>query len=199
MVFPALQWPMTLALVAVTSYHGLRFLGQASARGGSEQAVRCRIAEGVHLLMGVAMTAMVWALGVPPAVWAVLFVPAGAWFATLTARRPAGPGSRAATGYFALASAAMVWMTGLPGDHAGTHGQHGGAAPAGWWPPLVSLALGGYLLLAAGWWAVRGVRLTPAWRGHVPAGRSVPPGARAEGLCHATMGVVMGLMLLAMV
>ncbi|MEU8021976.1 MULTISPECIES: DUF5134 domain-containing protein [Micromonospora] len=199
MVFPALQWPMTLALMAVTSYHGFRFLGPASARAGSGRAARCRIAEGVHLLMGVAMTAMVWALGVPQAVWLVLFVPAGVWFAALTARRPSAPGSRAATGYFALSSAAMVWMTGLPGGHAGPHGQHGAATSAGWWPPLVSLALGGYLLLAAGWWAARGVRLTPAWRDHVPAGRPGVAGARAEGLCHATMGVVMGLMLLATV
>ncbi|WP_157548296.1 DUF5134 domain-containing protein [Micromonospora sp. ATCC 39149] len=174
-------------------------LDPTARRTGPGPAVRSRVSGAVHVLMGVAMTAMVWALGVPPVVWLVLFAPAGAWYAMLTARRPSRPGSRAVTGYFALASGAMVWMSGLPGDHAGPHGQHGGVAPVGWWPPLVSLALGGYLLLAAGWWAARGVRLTPAWRDRVPAGRPGPPGARAEGICHATMGVVMGLMLLAMV
>lgn len=196
MVFPALQWPMTLALVAVTSYHGFRFVGLASA--GAGRAVRGRLAEGVHLLMGVAMTAMVWALGVPPAVWAVLFVPAGLWFAALTARRPAARGSRAVTGYFALASAAMVWMTGLPGGHAGPHGQHGAAPPVGWWPSLVSWP---WVVTAArrGLVGGPGRTLTPAWRDHVPAGRPAAAGARAEGLCHATMGVVMGLMLLATV
>ncbi|TDC59940.1 DUF5134 domain-containing protein [Micromonospora sp. KC207] len=130
MVSPALQWPVTLALVAVTAFHGFRMLDPTARRTGPGPAVRFRVSGAVHVLMGVAITAMVWALGVPPVVWLVLFAPAGAWYAMLTARRPSRPGSRAVTGYFALASGAMVWMSGLPGDHAG---PHGGVAPVGWW------------------------------------------------------------------
>ncbi|MFF0823808.1 DUF5134 domain-containing protein [Micromonospora haikouensis] len=196
----ALRWPMTLALAVVAPYFASRLLRPA-AGGGPARPARHRGCDAAHLLMAVAMTAMVWTVAVPGAMWVAVFAPAALWFVVLAARSPGRlpHGSRAVTWYFAVSMAAMAWMA-WPNGHPGGEGHHGGPAGPPWWPSVVSLALGGYLLLTAGWWAGRGLRLTPRWPDQAGAVASpAGPTVRVEGLCHATMGAVMGLMLLAMV
>ncbi|WP_165521847.1 DUF5134 domain-containing protein [Micromonospora zingiberis] len=194
---------MTLALMVVVPYFTSRLLHPARRQPGTGPAPAgwSRMREFPHLLMATSMVAMVWPIGIPAQVWIALFAPIAVWFTVRAARsRDRLPhGSRAVATYFAVSTAAMVWMAAAHGVRAGGH--HGGMPEAtSWWSPVVSLALGGYLLLSAGWWASRGLRLTPRWQ---EPGGSEPPesrsGARADGICHAAMGMVMGLMLLAMV
>ncbi|WP_181445050.1 DUF5134 domain-containing protein [Micromonospora endophytica] len=192
---------MTFALIAVLPYFAARLVRPVTGRPGAR--IRPRLCDVAHLLMAVGMTTMVWTVRVPAVVWVVVFAPIAVWLAVLAARAPGRlpHGSRAVTAYFAVSMAAMVWMAVPTGHHDPVAGSHHGSSPAAFsFTPLVSLVLGGYLLLTAGWWIGRDMRLTPLWQEPSDAAGPAPrTGARAESICHATMGAVMGLMLLTMV
>jgi hypothetical protein len=87
----------------------------------------------------------------------------------------------------------MLWMAATTSadksEMPGMSGMGREHAAAGY-PAWISAALGAYLVVAALWWIVRGMRLRPA-----------PVAPQALGwpeVCHATMSAAMGLALLAM-
>jgi hypothetical protein len=171
----SLRWALTLAFAGATGFHLARVLRP----GGGE-----RVSEALHLLMGGAMIVMIWPWGdrVPAAVWAAGFTVSTGWFVTRAVR---ASGSRLTPIYFATAAAAMVWMSAaMPGGH---QHHHPDTPPAS--TTWISLALGAYLVAAAGWWVARGMRLAPT-----APHRATPHWA---AVCHGMMSAAMGLALLA--
>jgi hypothetical protein len=195
----SLRWLLTAALVVASAYH----LTRVPRVPGAE-----RVAETLHLVMGVAMVAMLWPWGaaVPAPVWVAVFTASTGWFllraVRLTARRVVSvlfAGSMAAMAWMGAAMSAMASATpgAAPDDSAmpgmamdGMPMSSGHLSPTG----VVSGVVGGYLLIVAGWWFVRGLHLgglatTPA------------PGPRPlnwSAVCHGLMSAAMGLALLAM-
>jgi hypothetical protein len=194
----SLRWLLTAAFGAASLFHLGRCLRPRSSF--AHPAGEHRFSEVLHLLMGAAMVVMIWPWGrvVPTGVWAVVFACSAAWF---VARAVWSAGRRLMLGFFATAMGAMVWMGLMMPAQASTHevpGMPGMAMSApgryGW----ISGVLGTYLVVAAIWWVLRGLRL-----GGLPsddtaaAACSHPPIWIA--LCHGLMSAAMGLALLAMV
>jgi hypothetical protein len=160
-----------------------------------------RVSEAAHLVMGVAMVAMIWPRGhvVPPAVWVAVFTASTGWFVVRALR---STGRRVVLGLFATSMAACAWMGATMPAQAAPGRSDGVAMPmpmsfqaghlttAG----LVSGLLGGYLVVAAAWWFARGLRLGGLATTPVPGPRPLSWSA----LCHGLMSAGMGLALLAM-
>jgi uncharacterized protein DUF5134 len=162
---------LTLAFGGAAGFHLVRWLWRAQP--GHEDAL--------HLVMGLSMIVMIWPWGgaVPESAWITVFTLSAGWFLA----RAVGA-RRAVPLFFASAMAAMVWMSAAAPAGPHRHGVH-----RNW----VSAGLGAYLVAAAVWWAVRGMRL-----GRLSAaGADLRPPDWAA-LCHATMSAGMGLALLAM-
>jgi hypothetical protein len=184
----SLRWVLTAAFVVASAYH----LARVPRSTGAD-----RVSEASHLAMGTAMVAMIWPWGhvVPPAVWVGVFTATTGWFVVRALR---SAGRRVVLGLLATSMAACAWMGAtMPAQAAPAH-SHAMAMPmeaghlttAG----LISGVLGGYLVVAAGWWFLRGLRLgglaTTPERGPRPLSWSA--------LCHGLMSAGMGLALLAM-
>jgi hypothetical protein len=190
----SLRWALTVALALASAYHLTRVPRVAGA---------ARVAEVLHLTMGVAMIAMLWPWGsaVPASAWVAVFTASTGWFLFRALR---STGRRVVSGLFAGSMATMVWMGAtMPAmASAGAHGPSmetdmagmtmgsGHLTTAG----TISGLLGGYLVLVAGWWFVRGLRLRGLATAAVPGPRPVSRPA----ICHGLMSAAMGLALLAM-
>lgn len=138
-----LSWVLTIVFVLTGAYALGRWalLASGATRDGD------RLAELTHLLMSVAMVAMVWGLSGGPEsasglLQIVVFTVLGVGFGVSTLR-PATGHARISCGYHLSAAAAMVWMVvAMPvlmgvsagssaasgGGHAG-HAGHGGSDP----------------------------------------------------------------------
>src|SRR5882757_8455617 len=185
-------------IFAVTGAYSL--LRWASLRADVAGHHGDRVAELSHLVMSVAMIAMVWAYGGPigNAAQIVLFTVLAGYFLTRlpVGRRGARLTGCPAPGFHLLMCASMVWMVaampllmrGMPADSTGGHvhdlpmggggsaGQDGQPpAPTPTWAVVVTVALSVALLVAAGYWLRRAVG-DPARPG-VPVGAEVPVGA----------------------
>ena len=196
----SLRWVLTAAFGVTSAFHLVRCLRPAVVRRPVGAAW---VSETLHLLMGVAMVAMIWPWGdvVPALVWVAVFTASTGWFVA-RARRSAG--RRAVLGFFATSTAIMVWMgASMPAQASATTGAAMGMAGPGMdgmaagrlgaaaW---ISGLLGGYLLVAAFWWFFRGLRL-----GHLrTASRAATRPPSWGSMCHGLMSVGMGLVLLAM-
>jgi hypothetical protein len=184
----SLRWVLTAALVLASAYHLTRVPRVAGAD---------RLSETLHLTMGVSMVAMLWPWGsvVPAPLWVAVFTASTGWFA---ARALRSAGRRLVLGLFATSMAAMAWMGATMPAMAAASASMGdmpmdgpGRLTTG---GVISGLLGGYLVVAAGWWFVRGLRLgslaTTPDRGPRPLSWSA--------ICHGMMSAAMGLALLAM-
>ncbi|MDT5042610.1 MAG: hypothetical protein QOE51_3595 [Actinoplanes sp.] len=161
-----------------------------------------RFSELLHLLMGSAMIVMIWPWGglIPAPVWVALFTLSSGWF---LARALWTTGRRAVPVFFATAMGAMVWMGAMTPaqtsshDHAemaGTAGMSNAGVPSSWhYTGWISAALGGYLVLAAVWWVVLGLRI-----GGLASATAEPRPTNWTALCHALMSAGMGVALLTM-
>jgi hypothetical protein len=186
----SLRWVLTAAFVVASGYH----LARLPRSFGAE-----RVSEAIHLVMGVAMVAMIWpwVRAVPASIWVGVFTASTGWF-VMRAWRSAG--RRVMLGLFATSMAACAWMGAtMPAQASSGHSHDmamsmpphaGGLTTAG----LVSGLLGGYLVVAAGWWFVRGLRLGGLATTPVLGPRPLSWSA----LCHGLMSAGMGLALLAM-
>jgi hypothetical protein len=194
----SLQWVLTAAFSAAALFHLVRCARPVGA--GRPPADRHRTSEALHLVMCVAMIAMLWPWGarVPAAAWIGTFTVSAGWFVTRTVR---SAGRRWVPAFFATSAAAMIWMGAAPAHASPGGGQHHGMAMAdgshvsGGYAAWISAGIGGYLMLAALWWVIRGMRLSslPA----APAQPTPPPNWAA--LCHGMMSAGMAVALLAMV
>jgi hypothetical protein len=176
----SLRWALTGAFAVATVFHLVRVLRPAGAGF---------VDEVLHLFMGGSMIAMIWpwGSGVPASVWVTGFTLSTGWFVS---RAIVATGSRLAPIYFASATAAMLWMAATTStDQNAVPGMVYEHAVTGY-PAWISAALGAYLVAAAVWWAVRGLRLRPAV--------AEPQSPRWPEVGHATMSAAMGLALLAM-
>lgn len=196
----SLRWALTVALALASAYHLTRVPRVAGA---------ARVAEVLHLTMGVAMIAMLWPWGsaVPASVWVAVFTASTGWFLFRALR---STGRRVVSGLFAGSMATMAWMGAtMPAmASAGVH-DHGpsldvgmdmgmGGMPTGsghlTTAGVISGILGGYLVLVAGWWFVRGLRL-----GGLATTTALGPSPVSwPAICHGLMSAAMGLALLAM-
>jgi uncharacterized protein DUF5134 len=184
----SLRWVLTAAFVVASGYH----LARVPRALGPD-----RVSEAIHLVMGVAMVAMIWPWGrvVPPTVWVAVFTASTGWFAVRALR---SAGRRVVLGLFATSMAACAWMGAtMPAQASGGSEmamampmESGHLTTTG----LVSGLLGGYLVVAAGWWFVRGLRLGGLATTPVVGPRPLSWSA----LCHGLMSAGMGLALLAM-
>jgi hypothetical protein len=178
----SLRWVLTAAFVLASGYH----LARLRSSPGHH-----RVSEAIHLVMGVAMTAMIWPWGhvVPPAVWVGVFTASTGWFLVWAWR---SVGRRVVLGLFATSMAACAWMgAAMPAQASSGAMTMPMASPHLTTAGLISGLLGGYLVIAAAWWFRRGLRLG----GLATAPRPVSWSA----LCHGLMSFGMGLALLAMV
>ncbi|WP_436532021.1 DUF5134 domain-containing protein [Actinoplanes sp. HUAS TT8] len=167
----SLQWLLTAAFAVAATFHLIRCV---------RPKAHDPLSELLHLIMSGSMIAMLWPWGarVPKLVWVTVFTVAACWF---VARATRTTGRRRTSVFFATAAAAMIWMTAAP---AAAH--HHGHSPLGH-AAVISAGLGGYLMLAAIWWVLSGMRLaTPLRPVHWPA------------LCHGLMSAGMAVALLAM-
>jgi hypothetical protein len=196
----SLRWALTAALALASAYHLTRVPRVAGA---------ARVGEVLHLTMGVSMIAMLWPWGsaVPASLWVSVFTASTGWFLFRALR---STGRRVVSGLFAGSMATMVWMgatmpamasagahdhgpsmaTDMATDMAGMTMGSGHLTTAG----TISGLLGGYLVLVAGWWFVRGLRLGGLATTAAPGPRPVSWSA----ICHGLMSAAMGLALLAM-
>lgn len=188
-----LRWLLTVAFGGASVFHLVRCLRPARC---CPPAGEHRISEALHLVMGVSMVMMIWPWGdrFPAAVWMTVFMGSTGWF---VARAVRSTGRRLVLGFFASVTAAMVWMGASMPAQAGP--RHDGAAMpgmtmAGGSPGVtgwISGILGGYLVLAAFWWVLRGMRIS----GLATAG-AAPQSLGWTSLCHGVMSAGMGLALL---
>jgi hypothetical protein len=188
----SLRWVLTASFGATCLFHLIRCLRPVFL---SEPIGENWVSEALHLLMGVAMTAMIWpwSHAVPTPLWVAVFTASTGWFVARTMR---SAGRRLVPAFFATSMAAMVWMgASMPAQAAG-HSEAmqmgAGRLGLGGW---VDGMLGGYLVVAAFWWFFRGLHLG-ALRPAAPA-----PGPRPLGwasMCHGLMSIGMGLALLTM-
>jgi hypothetical protein len=197
----SLRWVLTASFGATCVFHLIRCLRPVFL---SEPIGENWVSEALHLLMGVAMTAMIWpwSHAVPPPVWVAVFTASTGWF---VARAMRSAGRRLIPAFFATSMAAMIWMgASMPAQAAG-HSSAMVHSPAmamgsgrlgsgrlglgGW----VDGMLGGYLVVAAFWWFFRGLRLG-ALRPAAPVAGPRPLGWAS--MCHGLMSIGMGLALL---
>jgi hypothetical protein len=192
----SLRLLLTAAFGGASAFHLLRCLRPNAAH--PHPAAEHRFSEVLHLLMGVAMVVMIWPWGrvVPAPVWVAVFTLSTGWFA---ARALLSTGRRLVLGFFATTMGAMVWMGAtIPAEasahgHAGSGGMPGmptGSLPYAAW---ISAVLGGYLVLAAIWWVLRGLRI-----GGLASAEVEPRPLSWSALCHGLMSAGMGLALLTM-
>jgi hypothetical protein len=183
----SLRWILTVAFAAAGVFHLVRCV--------RPQAAGVRTSEILHLVMCVAMIAMVWPRGasVPAVVWIAVFTVSTGWFVTRAAN---ASGRRMVPAFFATAAATMVWMGASMPAQAAPHHDMAMARPSGsaGYAAWISAGLGGYLVLAAGWWVIRGMRLRALPSTTAAATRPLNWAA----LCHGLMSAAMGLALLAM-
>jgi hypothetical protein len=193
----SLRWVLTAAFGAASAFHLLRVLRPVLL---SEPVGENRVSEALHLFMGVSMVAMIWPWGdsIPALIWVAVFTAGTGWF-VLRALRSAG--SRFMLGMFASSMAAMAWMgASMPAQASAGHRYHlamGGMSMSSGRlgvSALISGALGGYLVVTAFWWLLRGLRLGTLATAPDPGER--PPSWSA--ICHGLMSAAMGLALLAM-
>jgi len=195
----SLRLVLTAAFGSTAAFHLFRCVKPAAAF--PHPAGEHRFSEFLHLLMGVAMVVMIWPWGrvVPAPVWVAVFTLSAGWF---LARAVWSAGRRLVLGFFATTMGAMVWMGATMPVQGSTHdhsakgdlsGMPMGGAGSAHHSAWISAALGGYLVLAAIWWIVRGLRIA----GLASAGTEPRP-LSWSALCHATMSAGMGLALLAM-
>jgi hypothetical protein len=189
----SLRWVLTTAFVLTSAYHLARCLRPRHLPG---PVAEHWISEALHLLMGLSMIVMIWPWGetVPVPVWAAVFTTSTGWFVARTFR---ATGRRLVPIFFASSMAAMVWMgvsmpaEASPGGHAGMAMDGmtmppGSIGVTGW----ISGVLGGYLVVGALWWLLRGLKLSPA--------SMVDTRPSWSAVCHGVMSIGMGLALLAM-
>lgn len=182
----SLRWKLTAAFTAVAVFH-LVWMPMATP-GGQPQVITRRVSGLCHFTMCVAMIVMVWPWSgtIPVAVWLVVFTTSAVWFVLRAARSSR---RRVVSAFFATAAAAMVWMGMSTPANASSYGHnhHASMGYTAW----ISAAMGGYLVLAAAWWAIHGMRL-----GSLSSPATQAPNWSA--LCHGVMSGGMGLALLAM-
>ena len=179
----SLRWLLTVAFGSTAVFHLLRCLRPAAAEH--------RVSETLHLVMGLSMIVMIWPGGeiVPMPAWIAVFAMSTGWF---VARTVWATRHRAAPAFFATAMATMVWMGAsmpAPASAAMAGMEHTRIGYAGW----CSALLGVYLVLAALWWAGRGMRV-----GGLSTAAAVSRPLGWPALCHAVMSAGMGVALLAM-
>jgi hypothetical protein len=195
----SLRLLLTAAFGGASAFHLVRCLRPAA--GHRHAAGEHRFSEALHLLMGVSMVVMIWPWGsvIPAPAWVAVFTLSTGWFAAGALR---SAGRRLVLGFFATTMGAMVWMGAtMPAqasshDHAGMSGMAGmsmGGAGSMSFTAWVSAILGGYLVLAAIGWVLRGLRIS----GLAGAGAEPRP-LSWSALCHGLMSAGMGLALLAM-
>jgi len=159
-------------------------------------------ADGVHVLMGVAMAGMLepGLSAAPDTVWLGMFAAAATWFAgqAILARVRGAPSGlvSAQPAPHAAESAVMVYMllAARPAEHdhgaamAGMSGVHHGAASNPALAVVLALFMLGYIVwttdqLAASWRARTGTRRTSA--GDRPRSRTTSRAASGRGFCLA--------------
>lgn len=192
----SLRWLLTVAFGSTAVFHLVRCLRPIPA--WPSPAAEHRVSETLHLVMGLSMIVMIWPWGeiVPMPVWIVLFALSTGWF---VARTVWATRRRAVPAFFATVMATMVWM-GASVPAQATAGDHAGMAMAGMQRAPIGYAgwcsalLGGYLVLAALWWAGRGMRI-----GGLATATAVSRPLGWPALCHAVMSAGMGVALLTMI
>lgn len=216
---------LTVLYAATGGYALLRWAALRAGLAHAHGVYGDQVAELSHLVMSLAMLAMVWAYGGPAAevTQIVAFtVFAGYFLSRLVTRRAGVPARHAcpAAEFHLLMSVTMIWMVaGMPvlmgggsggsggGGHAG-HAGHGGQAeaaigapaapvPVPWWAVALTVACIGALLVAAAFWAVRAVRHRPV---AAPARRMLAAlTPRSEAVCHLAMSLGMAAMFVTMI
>lgn len=123
----------------------------------------CRVGHLLHLVMSVAMVAMVWrvGLGLPAIAPMLFFLLAAVWFVCVAVWTPAASRQRLKTCYYAAMMAAMAWMYaamsgGVPGSVSHVHSRPDSAVMdmPGMKPPShdMSSAMTGFSWIAAANW-----------------------------------------------
>ncbi|WP_028924986.1 DUF5134 domain-containing protein [Pseudonocardia acaciae] len=218
---------LTVLYAATGGYALLRWAALRAGLAHAHGFYGDQVAELSHLVMSLAMLAMVWAYGGPAAevTQIVAFtVFAGYFLSRLVSRRQGVTARHAcpAAEFHLLMSVTMIWMVaGMPvlmggaagpggsgGGHAG-HAGHGGQAeaavggapvapvPVPWWAVALTVACIGALVVAAAFWAVRAVRHRPV---DAPAKRMLAAlTPRSEAVCHLAMSLGMAAMFVTMI
>lgn len=214
-----LRWVLTIVFTVTTVW----FVFRAARRGAG---VPERVSSTGHVVMGALMVPMAWPWGmwIPALPQIVVLSAAALWFLLLglgNLRSGAGNehGGRASGLHHAVMMGAMLWMVATmpelmaatPHD-SGSGGHHhalgsvgsgvlaASAPPAALpaWITIVTVVLGGYLILSSMTWIASAV---DRGRGAVNAAAPAESGsAQVLGLscaCHGAMSVGMGVMLLA--
>lgn len=197
---------LTVAFVATGGYALVRW---ASLRAGLAGHAGDQIAELCHLLMSLAMIAMVYGYAGPVAdvVQIVAFSGFTVYFllrwADSRRRSTSSVHSCRGAGHHSFMSAAMVWMVAsmpllmgpMTGSSAGGHAGHAGhsgadmsstmagpPAPAPTWAIVVSWLVIAGLVISAGYWAAQALRASGQAPHPAPAHADVLVGA---GVTHA--------------
>ena len=202
---------LTALMLTVAAYNATRLA--AATRWGHAAELD---ADGVHVVMGVAMAGML-APGLafaPARLWQAVFAAAGAWFAWqfLRTRRSAQLGSQLGTRRcphplpHLIECAAMVLMLALPAAAAGTgataatpmSGMSAVTGPAARLSPLtllLALFMVGYVM----WLANHLTALAPArTTGTITTTGTAYLAPRCAACCKIAMGTTMGYMLIMM-
>jgi hypothetical protein len=207
---------LTALMLTVAAYNATRLA--TATRWGRPAELD---ADGVHVVMGVAMAGMLTpGLSFAPArLWQAIFAAAGAWFAWQFLRTRRGPADGAALGPrrcphplpHLIECAAMVLMLALPAAVASTGataatGMSGMSAVTGTaarFAPLtllLALFMVGYVM----WLGNNLTALAPATAATAAAGTTVTTAAtaylapRCAACCKIAMGTTMGYMLIMM-
>jgi hypothetical protein len=204
----AVRDALTLGLLAVGGYCLIRCV--LPDPRGAAHGYRHLFSSGTHLVMSAAMLGMVWrTVGDRWGVQLSFFAVGGGCYAVRAARlRRADGAARLGLLHEAVAMAAMFWMvwavaapTGSPVVGAASMGMSdaGTGIPA----PAVTLALAGYLGLAALWWLHRARVLVVAQPGPAVGGWLSAAGGRVVGragdaACQAVLAVAAAVLLMRM-
>ena len=212
-----LRWILT-ALFALTAIWFMRRAVRAGA-GAPE-----RISAMAHVLMSALMVPMAWPWGmtIPAFPQIVLLSLAGLWFLGLAVKKSwprveAEPGGRWASLHHAAMMVAMVWMLatmpelmaatshdpGSGGHHAVGAGASAtmvaGTMPAELpvWITIVTVVLGGYLILSSMSWLAAAVDRGRGATGASTTGFDIVESVALSWAGHGAMSIGMGVMLLA--
>jgi Domain of unknown function (DUF5134) len=202
---------LTALMLTVAAYNATRLA--AATRWGRPAE---RDADGVHVVMGVAMAGMLTPdLSFAPArLWQAIFAAAGAWFAWQFLRTRRGPANGAALGArrcphplpHLIECAAMVLMLALPAAAArtgataatGMSGMSAVTGTAARFSPLtllLALFMVGYVM----WLANNLTALAPArTTGTITTTGTAYLAPRCAACCKIAMGTTMGYMLIMM-
>jgi hypothetical protein len=117
---PALRWIVTvLFCVSITGY--------VYVLVAQHRRWICTVNHLLHLVMSVAMIAMVWAVGMDLPAFGpmVFFLLAAVWFLVVACRVSCNNSDRVTNGYYAVMMTAMAWMYAvMDGSLPGQTGQH---------------------------------------------------------------------------